>query len=90
MKKKFTDSSIIALVAAVIMIVSLFLPYAALKLYYLTGKEPEYLQAVYTALEDYDAFLWKYRRELCVQSDFPPYRMLCFHKLLPRRLSATA
>jgi hypothetical protein len=29
MKKKFTDSSIIALVAAVIMIVSLFLPYAA-------------------------------------------------------------
>ena len=39
----------------------LFLPYAALKLYYLTGKEPEYLQAVYTALEDYDAFLWKYR-----------------------------
>lgn len=39
----------------------LFLPYAALKLYYLIGREPEYLKAVYTALEDYDAFLWKYR-----------------------------
>jgi len=39
----------------------MFLPYAALKLYYLIGKEDAYLKAVYEALQDYDAFLWQYR-----------------------------
>lgn len=39
----------------------LFLPYAALKLYYLSGKDEDYLEALYTSLEDYDGYLWKYR-----------------------------
>lgn len=39
----------------------MFLPYAALKMYYLTGKEVEYLKALYDGLKDYDDFLWKYR-----------------------------
>lgn len=38
-----------------------FLPYPALKMYYLTGKEDEYLKLLYNALSDYDGYLWKYR-----------------------------
>ena len=38
-----------------------FLPDAAMKLYYLIGKDTEYLKTLYGALEDFDNFLWKYR-----------------------------
>lgn len=38
-----------------------FLPDAAMKLYYLAGKEPEYLNALYNTLEKFDEYLWKYR-----------------------------
>ncbi len=39
----------------------LFLPYAGLKMYYLTGKEEDYLKALHSSLKDYDEYLWKYR-----------------------------
>lgn len=38
-----------------------FLPDAAMKLYYLIGKDKDYLETLYGALEDFDNFLWKYR-----------------------------
>ncbi len=38
-----------------------FLPYAALKLYYLIGKDREYLEMVYRTLSDFDAYLWSCR-----------------------------
>ena len=38
-----------------------FLPDPAMKLYYLIGKDKEYLETLYGALEAFDNFLWKYR-----------------------------
>lgn len=38
-----------------------FLPYAALKMYYLLEEDKTYLQMVYDALEDFDSYLWRYR-----------------------------
>lgn len=38
-----------------------FLPYPALKLYYLIGEDKDYLNMLYTALEDFDNYLWRYR-----------------------------
>lgn len=38
-----------------------FLPYSALKMYYLTGKHTEYLKLIYSSIKDFDDYLWKYR-----------------------------
>ena len=38
-----------------------FLPRAALKLYYLIGKDRTYLEMVYRALRDFDSYLWSCR-----------------------------
>ncbi len=38
-----------------------FLPHSALKLYYLINKNEEYLKLLYTSLEKFDEYLWKYR-----------------------------
>lgn len=38
-----------------------FLPYPALKMYYHIGKNDGYLRALYTCLEDFDNYLWRYR-----------------------------
>ncbi len=38
-----------------------FLPHAALKLYYLIGKDKEYLEVLYNGLKKFDDYLWQYR-----------------------------
>ncbi len=38
-----------------------FLPYPALKLYYLLGRDEAYLRALYDSLADFDTYLWRYR-----------------------------
>ncbi len=38
-----------------------FLPHAALKLYFYTGRNKQYLELLYECLEDFNAYLWKYR-----------------------------
>ena len=39
----------------------LYLAEPALELYYLLNRNKQYLSAIYTALERYDSYLWKYR-----------------------------
>lgn len=36
-------------------------PYHALNMYYLNGRDREYLEALYDVLERFDSYLWKYR-----------------------------
>ena len=38
-----------------------FLPHSALKLYYLIGKDNDYLNMLYDALSSFDDYLWTYR-----------------------------
>ncbi len=38
-----------------------FLPHSALKLYYLIGKDRDYLELLYDALSKFDEYLWTYR-----------------------------
>lgn len=38
-----------------------FLPHSALKLYYLIGKDNDYLNMLYDALSSFDEYLWTYR-----------------------------
>jgi len=38
-----------------------FLPYPALKLYYLIGEDKDYLNMLYNVLKDFDGYLWAYR-----------------------------
>ena len=38
-----------------------FLPYAALKMYYLIGEDQVYLKMLYDGLEAFDSYLWRYR-----------------------------
>ncbi len=39
----------------------MFLPYPALKMYYLIGKDETYLRMLYQALSEFDAYLWSCR-----------------------------